>query len=306
MKKFFTFISYLFILLIVLGLFTIVGGVMSAFQRVDKKLEEPSVLSLELEGVILDGKEFLENLRKYRKEDNIKGVLIQINSPGGVVGPSQEIYREIKRIREEWQKPIVVSMSAVAASGAYYAAVGADKIITNPGTLVGSIGVIMEFANLEKLYSWAKVERFSINTGPYKDSGAEYRKMREDERMLFQELVDDVHLQFMKSVAEGRKLKLEEQVRPYADGRIFTGEKAVSLGFADQVGTFEDAKRVIGEMSGLGEDPPLFTPPKKRRDFLDLMVESQSQAQSKSIKDWVWGVKSKLLGYPLYLMPGAL
>jgi protease-4 len=136
------------------------------------------------------------------------------------------------------------------ASGAYYSAVGADKIVVAPGAMVGSIGVIMEFANLEKLYDWAKISRFTINTGKYKDSGAEYRSMRDDEKELFQNMINEVWGQFKAAVAEGRNLKPEE-VEPYADGRVFTGDFAVKNGFADEVGTVGRAYELAADLAGI-------------------------------------------------------
>lgn len=269
---------------------------------------EGSVLYLELDGIIMDSTDFLENLRDYADDDKIKGVLVRINSPGGVVGPSQEIYEELKKVRTVLKKPVVASMAGLAASGAYYAAVATDKIVTNPGTMVGSIGVIMEFANLEDLYAWAKIKRYVIKTGAYKDSGAEYRSMREDEKALFQELADEVLGQFKAAIAEGRKMPLEK-VSQYADGRVFTGETAVKLGFADQLGTIEDATKLIGTMSGLGNDPELFEPPKKRENIFELLSEvrgkvdpaSQTGAIAEAFKQVL---HPELLGRPLFLMPG--
>ncbi len=301
------FLGTAFIILIVISFASCLmlsNSLMSGLHLQEQSLTKPSILFLELEGVIIDGKDFLENLKEYAKDDDIKGVLIQVNSPGGVVGPSQELYTEIKRVRDELKKPVVVSCLGLTASGGYYAAVAADKIVTNPGALLGSIGVIMEFVNLEKLYEWAKVKRYSINTGAYKDSGAEYREMRDDERQLFQSLANEVLLQFKKTVAEGRKLSLEF-VSKYADGRIMTGATAVALGFADKVGTLEDAKRMVGQLAGLGEHPEIFTPPPKRPDFLEsIMAETKSKISlTGAVQDVV---NTKLLGQPLYLMPGFL
>lgn len=270
------------------------------------------VLHLEINGIIIDGKKFLEPLKKYREEDHVKAIVIEMNSPGGVVGPSQEIYEEIKRSREEFKKPIVVVSTALMASGAYYAAVAADKIVVAPGTLVGSIGVIMEFMNLEKLYDWAKVSRFSVSTGKYKDSGADYRSMREDERQLFQDLVDDVYKQFVDTVAEGRKLKLEE-VTPWADGRVFTGRQAKELGFADQIGMVEDAHRLAASIAGLGEDYEVIKPPKEKSSLWDFMTGtgeedgtvlwgSKETALTESLRKLL---RAELMHRPLYLMPGA-
>lgn len=272
----------------------------------EKSLTESSILLMKLEGVILDPTDFLEDLRKYAKEDDIKGVLVVVNSPGGVVGPSQELYQELKRVREELKKPVVVSASSIAASGAYYMAVAADQIFTNPGTLMGSIGVIMEFANLERLYDWAKIERYVVKTGVYKDSGAEYRPMREDEKQLFQSMADEVLTQFVRAIAEGRKMR-EDEVRPLADGRVFTGETAVKLNLADKIGTYEDARRAIGQLAGLGQDPEMFEPPPKRPSLSDFLGEMRGIEPAQSAAQMAAHVlKAKLWGQPLFLLPGLL
>jgi protease-4 len=285
------------------GCFLTINNLIGEYGPKDAHVSKPAILFLKLEGVILDGGEFLEGLKKYAKDDDIKGVLIQINSPGGVVGPSQEINSEIMRVRKELKKPVVVSCSSLAASGAYYAAVAADKIVTNPGSMLGSIGVIMEFVNLEKLYDWAKVRRYTIKTGAYKDSGAEYREMREDERQLFQEMANEVFMQFKKTVADSRKLSLDF-VSKYADGRVITGASAVSLGFADEIGTLEDATRIIGQLSGLGKNPEIFEPPPKRPDFLSqFYAESKGRNPIKEAIDETMNLKLK--GQPLLIMRGA-
>ena len=272
-----------------------------------------SILHMDLEGVIMDGRKFIKTLDKYRKDDHIKAVVIEINSPGGVVGPSQELYQEIKRVREEFKKPVVVVSTSMMASGAFYAAVAADKIIVAPGTMMGSIGVIMEFTNLEKLYDWAKVSRYSITTGKFKDSGAEYRPMRDDERALFQDLINDVYEQFKTAVAEGRNLK-PDFVSQYADGRVFTGAQGVKLGFADQVGTREDAYNKAAELAGLGDNYEIFDPPKKRPGLLEMITgggedEDAVTKLSKNFRGELAGVvdhllKTKFNNQPLYLMPG--
>jgi protease-4 len=198
-----------------------------------KVVRHQSILHMDLNGVIMNGKKFLKHLKDYKDEKHIKAILININSPGGAVGPSQEIFTELKRFRDEIKKPVVCVSTGVIASGAYYAAMACDKLVVAPGALLGSIGVIMEFANLEKLYEWGKVSRYSITSGKFKDSGAEYRAMRDDERALFQDMINEVYSQFKTAVVEGRRLK-EELVSEYADGRVMTGAKAVKLGFADQ------------------------------------------------------------------------
>ena len=293
---------------VVLGAITFVGFVLSMFgasRLMDHKpkITKNSVLHLKLNGVIIGEELVLKNLLKFRDNEQIKGVLIEINSPGGVVGPSQELYSEIKRVRDEWQKPVVVTSSALLASGAYYAAVAADKIVVNPGTMVGSIGVVMNFANLEKLYSWANIDRYALKTGPYKDSGADYRPMTEAEKSLFMQMLNNVHDQFKGAVSEGRNLPMDK-VELFADGRVFTGETAVKYKFADQLGTFADAKRLVGTLSGLGEEPELFEPPKPRPDFWEVLSEVKFGAHWENVLENT--LKPKLTAVPLYLLPAAL
>ncbi len=290
--------------------FSVFGGEGRKFHFTDK----PSILRLELNGVILDGKKLLKPLIKYRDEKFIKAVVIEVNSPGGVVGPSQELYEQIKRVREDSGKPVVVVSNGLMASGAYYAAVAADKIMVQPGTLVGSIGVIMQFTNLQKLYEWAKVSRYSITTGKFKDSGSEYRPMRDDERKLFQDMIDDVWRQFVDAVATGRNLK-PELVKQYADGRVFTGQQAKDLGFVDEIGTIEDAYDLAAQLAN--EDPDeieIFEPPHQGPHWWDLLMQGQDEETAsydgkltKAVDhalDRVMG--THLTNRPLFLMPGAL
>jgi protease IV len=286
----------------------VVHGMMGKLQLDEPKIAKSSILFLELDGVIIDGKDFMDDLDKYAKESDIKGVLIQINSPGGVVGPSQELYADIKRVRTELKKPVVVSVSSLAASGAFYAAVAADKIVTNPGSLIGSIGVIMEFANLEKLYDFAKIKRYVIKTGAYKDSGAEYREMRDDEKLLFQEMANEVLNQFKTTVSQARKLPMET-INKIADGRVFTGERAVAMGLADQIGTLNDATKLIGQLAGVGPEPEIFTPPSKKGDILRELFDSRSHATpfEKTVDGAIRGLlHAQLWGQPLFLMPGSV
>lgn len=280
-----------------------------------------SIMHLRLQGVIIDGEKFLKALKKYRKEDDIKAFVIEINSPGGVVGPSQEIYAEIKRTREEFKKPVVAVSPGLVASGAYYSAVAADKLIVAPGAMVGSIGVIMEFANLEHLYEWAKVSRYTITTGKYKDSGAEYRSMRDDERQLFQDMINEVWVQFKEAVADGRKMKMED-VEPYADGRVMTGVRAVKLGFADEVGTVDHAFEVAAVLAKLKKFE-IFELPKKHPGLMELLTGADEDAEADSrsflgnklssampnagqISSQILNdvLKADLLNKPLFILPG--
>lgn len=299
---------FLFSMLIILSfsgcVYFVVDGLSNVVSTKELKAHKNSILYLELEGVILDGEEFLSDLTKYAADDNIKGVLIRINSPGGVVGPSQEIYNEIKRVREKYHKPVVVSANALMASGAFYAAVAADKIFVNPGTLMGSIGVIMEFANLEKLYDWAKVKRFAITTGKYKDTGSDAREMRADEREFLQNLINEVHMQFKTAVAQSRNLNMD-LVEANADGRIFTGETGVKLGFADQVGGLSDAVKAIGKLCNLGEEPELFDPNESKKELRALLsgVSEKIHLSGFSSTDIKGIFPLELFGKPLFLMP---
>lgn len=278
------------------------------------------ILHLEIKGVIMNGKRFLTQLAKHKKDSSVKAIVIEINSPGGAVGPSQEIYSEILRAKKETGKPIVCVSTGLIASGGYYSALGCDKIVVAPGTMIGSIGVIMEFANLEKLYDWAKISRYTITSGKFKDSGAEYRPMRDDERQLFQSMINEVYQQFASTVAESRKLKTDF-VAQYADGRVMTGASAVKLGFADMEGTFEDAVKLAAKIAGLKEDSyKIYRPKKERMGFTDFFfnnddddeLNSIEEARSifssfkkispaETIKDLM---KTKYMNQPMYLMPG--
>lgn len=317
------FVRFIVVVLVIVGLVSTVKWVSGL---VGEKAEEGvglvsknSILQLDLEGVIMNGKKFLKKIKKYKDEDKIKAIVININSPGGAVGPSQEIYEAIKRLKAETKKPIICSSSGLLASGAYYSAVACDKIVVAPGALVGSIGVIMEFANLEKLYDWAKISRFSINSGKYKDSGAEYRTMRPDEKALFQDLINDVYGQFKQAVMEGRNLK-EDVVTQYADGRVMTGKQAVALGFADSLGTLDDAIKMAADAANLGSDYKLFEAPKKKPSFWDLWeqqeeddlnsVEEVAQFFSRSVGDKAVEssvrkvLRTQGLNQPMLIMPG--
>lgn len=318
-KKFVFGLVLIFIGAIVYSGFKNYGRISS--EHIDKRaLSKNEILHLEVKGVIMNGKKFLEQLKKYKDDDTVKAIVIDINSPGGAVGPSQEIFREISRAKEETQKPVVCVSTGLIASGGYYAALACDKLVVAPGTMIGSIGVIMEFANLEKLYDWAKVSRYAIKSGKFKDSGAEYRAMRDDERQLFQDMIDEVYAQFRDQVATSRKLETEF-VNQYADGRVMTGAKAVKLGFADAEGTFEDAVTMAADLAKLGSDYKLFKPKKHKLDFFDLLTLDEEDDELNTMEEIknILGqktsslglqeiartfLKAKYLNQPLYLMPG--
>lgn len=229
--------------------------------------KEEYVAVIELKGVIMDSKKVLHNLKEAEEDKEIKAVVLRLNSPGGAVAPSQEIYERVKA----YSKPLVVSMGSVAASGAYYIASGAKKVYANAGTLTGSIGVIMEFINLKKLYDWAKVERYSIKTGKFKDSGADYRELNPEEREYFQSLVMDTLEQFKAAVAGGRKMTAEE-VTAIADGRVFTGTQAKKLKLVDELGTLEDAVNEAAKQAKIKGKPRVAYPTRKSKGLQDLIL----------------------------------
>ncbi len=178
-------------------------------------------------GVILEenSKKFRKQMKKFIEDTRIEGIIVRINSPGGAVAPSQEMHDLILEYKEK--KPIVASLATVAASGGYYMAVAADRLVANPGTLTGSIGVIMQFADLSNLYNWAKVKPYNIKSGKFKDVGSDFRGMNPEEQALLQEMIDGVHMQFVRAVAKGRKLGLE-RAKQLATGQIYTGEQALN------------------------------------------------------------------------------
>ncbi len=309
-RKFFVFI---FLGFFILGAIRLYRG--SANENDENQFEKKSkneIIHLEINGVIMNGKTFLKRLKKAKKDPDIKAIVIDINSPGGAVGPSQEIYYEILRTKKESKKPVVCVSTGLIASGGYYAALACDKILVAPGAMIGSIGVIMEFANLEKLYDFAKIQRYTITSGKFKDSGSEYRSMREDERKLFQDMIDEVYAQFKKTVMQERDLS-EEIVSQYADGRVMTGSTAVKLKFADAEGTFEDAVRMAAQMAKLGDDYKLIKPQRPEENWWNLIMDQREEDDLNalntgslfSVSHLVRKVlNTEMMNRPLYMLPG--
>ncbi|MBE9536216.1 MAG: signal peptide peptidase SppA [Proteobacteria bacterium] len=235
-----------------------------------------NVAVIEVNGVIVSSKEIVNNIVAAKRNDNIKGVVVRINSPGGGVAPSQEIYGELKKLGKK--KPVVASMSSVAASGGYYVAAAAKKIVANPGTLTGSIGVIMEFSNIEGLLEKVGLKSFVVKSGKYKDVGSPNRPMTDKEKEYIQQLVDSVHLQFVTAVADGRSIDVAS-VKKIADGRILTGEQALELGLVDKLGSLNDSISLVAEMAGIDGKPKPFVMEKEKgvldyllgKSFLDLI-----------------------------------
>jgi protease IV len=237
---------------------------------------------LPLEGAITESDSLVAQLVEFRKDRRIKAIILRVNSPGGGVGPSQEIYREIRKTIDV--KKVVASMGSVAASGGYYVASAADKIVANPGTLAGSIGVIMEFVQAEELLKKIGVSVEVLKTGEFKDIGSFHRKLSERDREMIRTLVFDVQRQFVDAVAQGRSLPVEK-VREIADGRILSGAQCKDLGLVDQLGNFEDAVELAKTLAGIKGEVTLVYPKKPRGKWWNLFLQDTSQAVAMAIRD---------------------
>jgi protease-4 len=234
---------------------------------------------VEVSGQIFDSKDIVRQLSKYRRDDDIKAILLRIDSPGGAVAPSQEIYDEVLRVRAD-NKKIYASMGSLAASGGYYIAVAADRVFANPGTLTGSIGVIMAFGNAEKLMEKIGLEPQVVKSGKYKDVGSPARKMTAKERIYLQRVVDDVHQQFIDAVAKGRNITTKE-ARKLADGRVFTGRQALKLKMVDEMGGLEDVIVKLGEAAGIeGRPKVIWEEPQK--GFMEWVMEGSLPKEFKA------------------------
>ncbi len=231
------------------------------------------VALVKLEGLLITAEPVVEELNEYAEDSSVKAIVLRIDSPGGGVVVSQEIYNAVKNARKEGKK-VVASMGTVAASGGYYVAAAADRIVANPGTLTGSIGVKMEFANIEKLLEKIGVKGMVVKAGEYKDVGSPFREMSEQEKKLLQDVIDDVHSQFIKAVAEGRNMQ-EAEVRAIADGRIFTGRQALDLKLVDQLGDLADSIKVAGELVGIRGKPRVIEK-RKKIPFFDYLKEESA------------------------------
>lgn len=242
---------------------------------------------IEITGIITDSKSVIHNLKRFREDNSIKAIVLRIDSPGGGVGPAQEIFREIRKT--VGVKKIVASMGAVAASGGYYIAAGTDGIVANPGTITGSIGVIIRFANFEDLLSKIGLTPVVVKSGEYKDTGSPVRKMTKEERKILQNFVNQIHKQFIIAVAEGRNMD-QSEVEPLADGRIFTGEEAKNLGLIDRIGNLEDAVEWAGRMAGIEGKISAVYARKKKLPFLKYIIDSTLKDLVNNISNpHIWG-----------------
>ena len=226
---------------------------------------------VEIIGVITESKDILNLIKRFREDDDIKSIVIRIDSPGGVIGPSQEIYREIRKTTPE--KIIIASMGSIAASGGYYIAAATNGIVANPGTITGSIGVIMAYTNFRAILDKIGMVPVVIKSGPLKDMGSPTKDMSKEEKEVLQAFVDQAHRQFVTAIAEGRKMDIDH-VKSLADGRIYTGEEAVKQGLVDRLGNFEDAIEWAGQLGGIQGRVSTVYKKKEKFSFLKYIMES--------------------------------
>lgn len=231
---------------------------------------------VDLSGVILDPDGVVGDLRKFGDDDSIKAIIIHVNSPGGGVAASEEIYREVKRIRDEKHKRIVASIETVGASGAYYVSSATNKIYADNGSVVGSIGVIAEWVNYGDLMRWAKLKPEVLKVGEFKDTGDPTRELTPAERQYMQGLIDNMYLQFVQAVADGRHAKVAD-IKSIADGRVWTGEQAVGMHLIDQIGDFRAAVMDTAKSVNISGEPVLVHPEVERKSLLDLLFGDASQ-----------------------------
>jgi protease IV len=254
----------------------------------------PRVALVPLEGIIVDADELVRELRAHQENPAVRAVVLRINSPGGVVAPTQEIFGAVQRLRASG-KPVMSSLGAVAASGGYYVATASERIYANPGTLTGSIGVVMQMANVEGLLKKVGVDYLGVKSGRFKDVGNMSRAMTPEERQILQTLLDDVYEQFVRAVADGRKLERDAVLR-FADGRIYSGQQALGLKMVDQLGGLEDAILAAGKAAGI-EGRPKVLLPRRRISLIDLIRNELGLRQAITLLPALPTLRT-----PLYLM----
>ncbi len=234
---------------------------------------------VEIDGVIMDSKDTIEKLQMAKKDTDVKAIIVRVDSPGGAVGPSQEIYQEIRYIDEDKEKgkPVYASFASIATSGGYYIGAAARKIFSNPGSLTGSIGVIMQFVDLSKLYKWAKIKPMTVKAGKFKDTGTPNRNFTPEERELMNKMLAGVHSQFREDILKTRKDRIKGNFEELSQGQIFSGQYAYEKGLVDELGGLWEAGRKIHEELKLEGEPKLvFVKKKKKFSFVDIFEEFDS------------------------------
>jgi len=268
---------YLFFILIfssVVATAMILMTVLVTFGTRDTEFEfGEKVGVIEISGVIADSKNVLNYLKRFREDNAIKAIVVRVDSPGGAVGPSQEIFREIRKTSAT--KKVVASMGTIATSGGYYIAAGANGIVANPGTITGSIGVIMGFTNYEELLHKIGLVPIVVKSGEYKDIGSPVRKMKPEERKILQEFAKKIHRQFIEDIVDGRKMDMKK-VESLADGRIFTGKESKKMGLVDRLGNLEDAIEWAGRLGGIKGKIATVYAKEKKFSFLRYITDSSA------------------------------
>ncbi len=231
---------------------------------------------IDIQGELFESQSVLTQLKRYEDSNSVRAILLNIDSPGGGVAVSQELYAEVRRLREKKDKTVIAYISSTGASGAYYVACAANKIIANPGTIIGSIGVIAEWVNYSDLMEWAKLKDVVFKSGEFKDTGSPTRSLTDREKTYFQGLIDDMYVQFVEAVASGRNIDLQE-VRTLADGRVFTGRDAKQRKLIDEIGNFQDAVDLTAKMAGISGKPRLIHVGRQRVTILDLLTTDLSR-----------------------------
>jgi protease-4 len=262
------------IFLLVVGVLLLISFLATIMES---SLSGGRVAIVNVKGIIAESKSIIDELKQYRKDSSIKAIVLRVDSPGGAVVPSQEIYEEIKRTIKS--KPVVVSMGSVAASGGYYISCPASKIVANQGTLTGSIGVLIEIPNIKGLLDKIGVKAEVIKSGKYKDITSPFKTLQSDEKEVLQNLIDDVHKQFINAVAEGRKIPYDK-VQKIADGRVFTGLKAKELGLVDEIGDLDAAIKIAAKLGGIRGEPEVVM---KKSNILHEIIKGDAESLIRKI-----------------------
>jgi protease IV len=255
-------------------------AIISAMTIPELRVSKKSVAVIEITGVILSPSSVVERLERYIRNDNIPAIVLRLNTPGGGVAPSQEIYETVLKARQKGKK-VIGSMGSVAASGGYYIASACDSIMADPGTITGSIGVIADFAEFSSLFKKLGVDVTVIKSGKFKDTGSLSRPMNDEEKELIYSVIMDTYDQFIQAVSSGRRMDVET-VKKYADGRVFTGRQAKKLGFIDKLGTYQDAIDLAGRITGIGANPPVVK--EEKGQLWEVITKGMSNLLFKSME----------------------
>ena len=274
----------LLLLVIVAGFFFLVYSMSSVTGEKTAFIAKERIGVVPLKGVITDSRAVLDVLEKFSKDDSVKAIVLRIDTPGGGVGPSQEIFEKVRTVRKK--KTVVASMGSMATSGGYYVACAAEKIVANPGSLTGSIGVIMHFTNMEDLFKKVGLRPSVIKSGRYKDAGSPFRDMTKEERDLLQALIDDVHEQFVEAVSASRGLD-KAAVIEVADGRVFTGRQAMKIKLVDELGDLDHAADVAAKLAQLEGKPELYFPREEKRSVWRYVMEEMVSVLKREMVDTV-------------------